>query len=136
MEKKTKVLLIDDDLGFIKLTSRALEASGYEVEAAYNADEGFTKVEHGRPDIVVLDLIMERHDSGFILAKRLRDHPAYKNIPIIMVTAVGEKTGFRFCMENDGHWMNVDDYVEKPVEPDDLVKRIETLLSAARSEGP
>jgi two-component system alkaline phosphatase synthesis response regulator PhoP len=133
---KEKVLIIDDNIHFVKMNTAALEAAGYEVEAAFNADEGFTKVEYGQPDAIVLDLMMERHDSGFTLAKRLKTHPVYRRIPILMLTAVGEATGFRFSMETDGYWMKTDDFADKPLEPDDLVGRIERLIrEAAEDQG-
>ena len=129
MAEKKKILIIDDNIHFVKMNTLALEAVGYEVEAAFNSEEGFTKVEYGQPDAIVLDLMMERHDSGFTLAKRIKTHPTYKNIPILMLTAVGDATGFRFSMEKDGYWMNTDDFADKPIEPDDLVARIGRLVN-------
>ncbi len=129
MAEKKKILIIDDNIHFVKMNTLALEAVGYEVEAAFNSEEGFTKVEYGQPDAIVLDLMMERHDSGFTLAKRIKTHPTYKNIPILMLTAVGDATGFRFSMEKDGYWMNTDDFADKPIEPDDLVARIDRLVN-------
>jgi two-component system alkaline phosphatase synthesis response regulator PhoP len=133
--EKKKILIIDDNINFVKMNTVALEAAGYEVEAAYNSDEGFTKVEYGQPDAIVLDLMMERHDSGFTLAKKLKTHPIFRNIPILMLTAVGEATGFRFSMEKDGYWMKTDDFADKPLEPDDLVDRLKKLIENAEREG-
>lgn len=134
MGEKKKILIVDDNINFVKMNTAALEAAGYEVEAAYNSDEGFTKVEYGQPDAIVLDLMMERHDSGFTLAKRLKTHPVYRTIPILMLTAVGEATGFRFSMETDGYWMKTDDFADKPLEADDLVCRIGKLIENAERE--
>jgi len=72
--------------------------------------------------------MMERHDSGFQLARKIKTHPVYKTIPILMLTAVGEATGFRFSMETDGYWMNTDDFADKPIDPDELVTRIAELI--------
>jgi DNA-binding response OmpR family regulator len=130
---KKKILIIDDNPSFVKMNTLALESAGFEVEAAYNAEEGFTKVEYGRPDAIVLDLMMERHDSGFTLARRLKTHPVYRSIPILMLTAVGEATGFRFSMERDGYWMKTDDFADKPLPPDDLVRRMEKLIREAEA---
>ncbi|MFH1502714.1 MAG: response regulator [Candidatus Eisenbacteria bacterium] len=131
MADKKKVLIIDDNPDFQKLNGTTLEAAGYEVEAAYNAEEGFTKVEYGQPDVIVLDLMMERHDSGFTLAKKLKEHPIFRSIPILMLTAVGEATGFRFSMESDGHWMRTDDFADKPIPPDQLIERVGKLIEQA-----
>jgi CheY-like chemotaxis protein len=128
---KKKVLIIDDNINFVKMNSTVLVAGGYEVEAAYNAEEGFTKVEFGQPDAIVLDLMMERHDSGFTLAKKLKNHPTYRKIPILMLTAVGDATGFKFSMETDGYWMKTDDYAEKPIEPDLLLEKVGKLIADA-----
>ena len=133
MGDKKKILIIDDNINFVKMNSAVLVSGGYEVEAAYNAEEGFTKVEFGKPDAIVLDLMMERHDSGFTLAKKLKSHPTYKNIPILMLTAVGDATGFKFSMETDGYWMKTDDYAEKPIEPDLLLEKVGRLIADAES---
>ena len=93
MAAKKKILIVDDNVDFVKLNTATLEAAGYEVEAAYNAEEGFTKVEYGQPDAIVLDLMMERHDSGFKLAEKLKTHPVFRTTPILMLTAVGQATG-------------------------------------------
>jgi CheY-like chemotaxis protein len=130
---KKKILIIDDNINFVKMNSAVLEAGGYEVEAAYNAEEGYTKVEYGQPDAIVLDLMMERHDSGFTLAKKLKSHPIFKRIPILMLTAVGEATGFKFSMESDGYWMKTDDFADKPIEPDLLLEKVEHLISAGEA---
>lgn len=134
MGDKKKILIIDDNINFVKMNSAVLEAGGYEVEAAFNAEEGYTKVEYGQPDAIVLDLMMERHDSGFRLAKKLKSHPIYKNIPILMLTAVGEATGFRFSMETDGYWMKTDDFADKPIEPDVLLEKVGKLIEQAPEE--
>ncbi|MBD3366574.1 MAG: response regulator [Candidatus Eisenbacteria bacterium] len=134
MPEKKRILIIDDNAHFVKMNRTALEAAGYEVEAAYNAEEGFTKVEYGQPDAIVLDLMMERHDSGFKLAKKLKTHPVYRDIPVLMLTAVGEATGYRFTMEEDGYWMNTDDFADKPLPPDELISRLEKLMSGNRED--
>ena len=75
--------------------------------------------------------MMERHDSGFTLAKKLKTHPVHRDIPILMLTAVGEATGFRFSMETDGYWMKTDDFADKPLPPDVLVERVGKLIREA-----
>ena len=133
MGEKKKVLIIDDNINFVKMNSAVLVSGGYEVEAAFNAEEGFTKVEYGQPDAIVLDLMMERHDSGFTLAKKLKTHPIYKKIPILLLTAVGEATGFKFSMESDGYWMKIDDFADKPIDPDLLLEKVGKLMKDAEA---
>jgi DNA-binding response OmpR family regulator len=87
------------------------------------------KVRFEQPDLIVLDLMMEKHDTGFGVAKALKADPIYKKIPILMLTAVGSETGIDFSQELDGYWMKTDDYANKPLLPEALVKKINELLA-------
>ncbi len=95
---------------------------------AYAGREVMDKVRFEQPDLIVLDLMMEKHDTGFGVARALKADPVYKNIPILMLTAVGTETGVDFSQELDGYWMKTDDYVSKPVAPEELIKRVTALL--------
>ena len=134
MGNKTKILLVDDDVDFIDLNKAVLENQGFEVFAAFSGREAMDKVKFETPDLIVLDLMMEKHDSGFTFAKAIKADPLYKNTPILMLTAVTTETGFDFSQEMDGYWMKTDDYASKPLLPDELVKRINDLLVKARKE--
>ncbi len=134
MGNKTKILLVDDDVDFIDLNKAVLENQGFEVCAAFSGREAMDKVKFEKPDLIVLDLMMEKHDSGFTFAKAIKADPLHKNTPILMLTAVTSETGFDFAQEMDGYWMKTDDYASKPLLPDELVKRINDLLSKARKE--
>ena len=132
MCKKTKILLIDNDIDFIEATKTVLEKNNYNVVTANNAQEGMNKVRFEQPDLIVLELLLEKHDSGFTFTKTIKADPLYKNIPILMLTAVEEKTGYSFSQELDGYWMKTNDYASKPVAPDKLLKRIENLLNTRK----
>ena len=80
------------------------------------------------PDLIVLDLILEKHDAGFSFSKRVKTDPLFKKIPSLMVTSVAEATGYRFSIEEDGYWMKVDDFIDKPVKPEVLLKKVSSLL--------
>ncbi len=134
MENKTKVLLVDDDVDFIDLNKAVLENHGFEVITAFSGREGLDKVKFEKPDMIVLDLMMEKHDTGFSFAKTLKSDPRYKNIPILMLTAVAGETGYDFSQEMDGYWMKTDDYASKPLLPDELVKRITGLLARSKEQ--
>jgi two-component system alkaline phosphatase synthesis response regulator PhoP len=84
MGKKTKILLVDNDVDFIDLNKAVLENSGFDVAVAYAGREVMDKVKFEQPDLIVLDLMMEKHDTGFGVAKALKADPVYKNIPILM----------------------------------------------------
>jgi two-component system alkaline phosphatase synthesis response regulator PhoP len=129
MSKKTKILLVDNDVDFIDLNKAVLENSGFDVVVAYSSAEGLDRVRFEQPDLIVLDLMMEKHDSGFGFAKAMKADPTTKNIPILMLTAVGSETGMEFSQELDGYWMKTDDYANKPLLPEDLVKKINELLA-------
>jgi len=129
MSNKTKILLVDNDVDFIDLNKAVLENNGFEVVVAYSGTEGLDRVRFEQPDLIVLDLMMEKHDTGFGFAKAMKADPTTKNIPILMLTAVGSETGMDFSQELDGYWMKTDDYANKPLLPEDLVKKINELLA-------
>ena len=129
MRKKTKILLVDNDVDFIDLNKAVLENNGFDVLVAYSGSEGLDRVRFEQPDLIVLDLMMEKHDTGFGFAKAMKADPTTKNIPILMLTAVGSETGMDFSQELDGYWMKTDDYANKPLLPEDLVKKINELLA-------
>jgi len=131
---KIKILLVDNDVDFVDLNKAVLENNGYEVLTAFSAREGSDKVKVEQPDLIVLDLMMEKHDSGFSFAKQLKVDPLYKNIPILMLTSVADVTGFGFSQQQDGYWMKTDDYAEKPIMPDELLKRIKNLIEKSKQE--
>jgi len=134
MNKKTKILLVDNDVDFIDLNKAVLENNGFEVAVAFSGREAMDKVRFEQPDLIVLDLMMEKHDTGFGVAKALKADPLYRNIPILMLTAVGSETGMDFSQELDGYWMKTDDYASKPLMPEDLIKRINELLARSKKE--
>jgi DNA-binding response OmpR family regulator len=134
MDEKQRILLVDDDVEFVKQNKTALEESGFQVIAAFSGKEVADKVRFEQPDLVVLDLMMEKHDAGFVVAKALKADPVYRRIPILMVSSALEKTGYEFSQEMDGYWMKTDDYVNKPIQPEDLVTRVKNLLAKAKAE--
>ncbi len=135
MDKKTRILLVDDDVDFIDLNKAVLENHGFDVVCAFSGREGLDKVRFEQPDLIVLDLMMEKHDTGFAFAKALKADPLYKNIPILMLTAVSGTTGYDFSQELDGYWMKTDDYASKPLLPEDLMKRVKDLLARSEEQG-
>ena len=131
MNNKNKILLVDNDVDFVDLNKAVLENNGYEIVTAFSAREGVDKVKVEQPDLIVLDLMMEKHDAGFSFAKQIKADPLYKQIPILMLTSVADVTGFGFSQELDGYWMKTDDYAEKPIMPDELLKKVKQLLEKA-----
>lgn len=134
MKSKAKILLVDDDLDFLEMHKAVLKRNGFEVLTATNGQEGLERVRTDLPDLIILDLMMEKHDSGFYFSKKIKNDPLFKGIPILMVTSVAEVTGHRFSLEEDGYWMKTDAFVDKPVMPDLLISMVEKLLKKKEGE--
>lgn len=128
MNPKGKILLVDDDLDFLEMHKVVLVNHGYEVMTATSAKEGLERVRTEMPDLIVLDLMMEKHDAGFSFSKQIKSDPLFKSIPILMVTAVADATGYKFSLEKDGYWMKTDEFLDKPVQPSVLLNKVEKLL--------
>ncbi len=130
---KGKILLIDDDSD-IRLANRlTLESAGYEVDEAPNSVTGLEKIKAERPDLIVLDVMMDSTTEGFQTALKLRspdpksEYADFADIPIIMLTAIHDTTSVRFAPDAD--YLPVDNFVEKPVDPDALIQKVEALLA-------
>ncbi len=127
-----KILIVDDDPDIVLATRLSLERAGHQVIAASNGAEGLEKLKAERPDLIILDVMMDTATEGFQLALKLRSRdPAseladYRGIPILMLTAIHSTTPLRFGPEED--YLPVDDFVDKPIDPDLLVKKVEALL--------
>jgi len=128
MDNKAKILIVDDDIGYIKSIRAILESKEYTVEAAHDRESAIEKIRKIKPDLILLDIMMDRLDDGFTICYRLKHDPELRHIPILTISAITEKTGFKFSPTTDGEYFEADDYIEKPVKPSDLLKRIERLL--------
>ena len=135
MSDPAKILVVDDDPDIIKATKRVLEARSYQVVTALNGEECLERIREERPDLVILDLLMPRLD-GFGVCRELREnseYAEYSDIPILIATAVREEASRRRYELETGIDLNVDDYIEKPVRPLDLLHRVEKLLSKSKT---
>jgi CheY-like chemotaxis protein len=131
MNIKAKILIVDDDPDLTEAMKVVLENSHYKVVIAKSGQEGLKKVRTDRPDLIILDVMMEVGDKGFDVARELKKNNDYKNIPILMLTAIKEKSGLDFKKEaGDEVWLPVDEYCDKPLKPEELVRKIEKLLNS------
>jgi CheY-like chemotaxis protein len=128
MSTLPNILVVDDDPNFVVVIKPVLESKGYKVDAAYNRQEAMEKLESFKPDLIVLDIMMEKLTDGFNICYKLKHDPEMKNIPVLAVSAITEKTGFKFSPATDGEYFEADDYVAKPIKLSDLLERIEKLL--------
>ncbi len=117
------IAIIDDDPDILDASSLILESKGYDVVTASNPDDGYKLIIEKKPDLIILDVIMNEPDDGFFLAKKLRREDI--TTPIIMYTSISKALGFSFG-KND--MIPVDDFVEKPVSPEALVQKVEKFL--------
>jgi len=123
-----KILVIDDDPDLIEAASLILKSRHYDVVAAYGGVEGLEKARAEKPDLIVLDVMMPDKD-GYTLCKELKADPDLNAIPVLLLTAVVSHISTTRFSHQMGMETEADDYMDKPVDPAELVKRIEVLLS-------
>jgi CheY-like chemotaxis protein len=125
------ILIIDDDPDFVEVTKVILETKQYDVRFAYSPEEGWTELEKEIPDALILDIMMGKGAEGFIMARKLRKDPRFAKMPILMLTSMREQTGFDFPGEKiHEKFLPVDDYIEKGIEPQALLEKIQQQLAA------
>jgi two-component system alkaline phosphatase synthesis response regulator PhoP len=124
-----KILVVDDDPDILEAISLILGAHGYELITARDGIDGLNKLKEERPDLMILDLLMPRLD-GFGVCKELKDPrwAKYAHIPIIILSSVKEDASRRRYELETGVQLDVDDYVEKPIEHAILLERVEKIL--------
>jgi CheY-like chemotaxis protein len=128
----SKILVIDDDLDIIEAVRMTLESVGHNVVEAHSGREGLAAIEKERPDLIILDVMMESHTEGFQIALKLRSpdpgskYATFRNIPILMLTAIHSTTPLRF--EPDIDYLPVELFIDKPIDPDDLIRKVAWVL--------
>jgi CheY-like chemotaxis protein len=133
MAKKQTVIVIDDDPDVLEATRTILEDAGYNVATAQTGEEGLARIRRGGIAAIILDVMMARETEGFRIAQDLRADAATARIPLVLMTAISQKTGFEFSPETDEDYMPVDAYLEKPVDPKRLVETIREVLKRPRT---
>ncbi len=133
----SKILIIDDDPDIVTAVRLTLENAGHKIVAANSGKEGLQKVKTEKPELIILDVMMETHTEGFQLALKLHNpDPAselkqFKNIPILMLTAIHSTTPMRY--EPDIDYLPVELFVDKPIDPDDLIKKVSWILNRQKA---
>ncbi|MEE8318854.1 MAG: response regulator [Dehalococcoidales bacterium] len=130
MAKIPRILLIDDDPDFVEATRIVLESKPYEVIVSYNGDDGLQKAREENPDLIILDVIMPGKD-GFTTAEQLKKDAELKNIPVIMLTSYAEKGGGSSIAMSGGLTLEAEDYIDKPVGPEELLEKVAKYLKRA-----
>jgi two-component system alkaline phosphatase synthesis response regulator PhoP len=128
MSNGKTILIIDDDPDFAAAIGKILISSGYDVRMAGDTREGMAALEAVPPDLILLDVMMEHYDDGFNMCSSIKHDDRFKEIPVIIVTAVTEVTGLKFDPETDGEYLEAEALLQKPIKPDDLLGKIDDLL--------
>ncbi|MBO8129952.1 MAG: response regulator [Candidatus Marinimicrobia bacterium] len=125
---KKKILIIDDDIDLVEALRIVLEKEGFIVIDAQDGEKGYELAVNENPNLIILDVMMGTQDEGFFVAYKIRQTDNLKEVPIIMLTAVGHETGFKFNKDKDEDFLPVEEFVEKPVTPDKLLDLIRKHL--------
>jgi CheY-like chemotaxis protein len=136
VSKVPRIFLIDDDIDFLEVNACILEQQGYCVVSFSNPQRALAQVIQEPPDLVVTDLMMSAFDSGFSVAKHIKEDPRVAHIPVMIVTAVSSQLGFNFAPRNPEELkaMHADAFMSKPLSPKTFVEKIEELLELAGKE--
>jgi DNA-binding response OmpR family regulator len=121
------ILVVDDDPDLVETVAMMLESKGCEVGRAYDGIEGEESIKERRPDLVVLDVMMPRKD-GYVLCAELKAKEDTRDIPVVLLTAVGEAVPTTKYTHADGMSTEADDYVSKPIDTEGLWDVVNGLL--------
>ena len=127
MGKKAKILLVDDDIDFIESTKTVLESKPYDVVIAHEGNEALRVAREEKPDLILLDIIMPVKD-GFIAAEQIKKDPQLSKIPVLMLTSFSSRRQETSLAVSQGLSLEAEDYIEKPISPAELLKKVEQYL--------
>ncbi len=126
---KARIVVVDDDQDVLASVRAILESRDYEVMTANDRQTGMALISKMHPDLAILDVMMDTWSDGFEMSRELRNAPALKDLRILMLTGVKNKTGIEFkSTAGDPVWLPVDGYLEKPITPQRLLEQVQTLL--------
>jgi DNA-binding NtrC family response regulator len=125
---RKKIMIIDDDIDYLNQLELQVKNLGFDVITAESQKDGENAIESEKPDLAIIDLMMENKDSGFILSYKMKEK--YPEVPVIIASAVTAETGMNFGIETeeDKIWIRADKFLEKGLRPDQLEREINKLL--------
>ena len=127
-----RLLIIDDDPDFVSGIKAILDTAGFEVAVAYDPKEGLKALQTEQYDLLLLDIMMGRGAEGVMIARKLRKDPKLREMPVLIITGMREQIAFLFPGEPiHPRFVEVDELVEKPVEPNLLLEKVNGLIQAA-----
>jgi CheY-like chemotaxis protein len=121
------ILVVDDDPDLVETVAMMLESKGCEVGRAYDGLEGEESIKERRPDLVILDIMMPRKD-GYVLCAELKADEATQDIPVVLLTAVGEAVPSTRYTHRDGMSTEADEYIPKPIDTETLWNTVQDLI--------
>lgn len=127
-DRSARVLIIDDNPSTVVSLKTFLEDHGYESLCAMSAREGLEMIRSFHPDLILLDIMMEAPYSGFHICSTVKTDPKLRHIPVIGISGMSERLGIRYCPETDREFFNPDAYLEKPIDFEDLLGKVQSLL--------
>jgi len=128
-----KILIIDDDDDLVHALRLPLEAAGYRVSRAASGNEGLQLIKDFKPDLIILDVMMDTTTEGFHVSLTLRspepqsEYKEFSKVPILMLSSIHATTTLRFGPDKD--YLPVDAFIEKPIEPAELLKKVREYLA-------
>ncbi|MHB1132319.1 MAG: response regulator [Chloroflexota bacterium] len=129
MREKPLVLIIDDDIDYVRISKRVLERGGYEVVTASLGSEGLNLAQETKPDAILLDFMMETNTAGASVAQALGDNPELRGIPVLLITAARTvKPWWRDRLNPNEDWLPVVKVLDKPVSPEDLLNEVGQIV--------
>jgi len=129
MDRKNKVVLIDDNKDYLFTMETFLTKNGFEVSTAEDGQSGVKLVENEKPDIVLLDVMMESLFSGFEVCRKLRQNSDLKSIPIIGISGMADEINVKFDKKKDFDYFSPEEFLEKPVDKELLLETINKLIN-------
>jgi len=133
MNEPKSVLIIDDDILYVKAIQTLLESSGYKVRSASNSRDGIELAKALQPDLILLDVMMSERTEGFFVLQELRRIPALSRTPVIVLSSIySEEPIFR--VDPEAGWLPANLFLAKPVDPARLLTEAERLTSGSLEE--
>jgi DNA-binding response OmpR family regulator len=130
-----RLLMIDDDPDFVSGIKAILVSAGFEVEVAYNPKDGMLALQNKHYDLLLLDIMMGRGAEGIMIARKLRKDVKLRELPVLILTGMREQIAFLFPGEPvHPRFVEVDELVEKPVEPKLLLEKVNSLIQLAEAK--
>ncbi len=128
MAEKKRILVVDDEPDMVDMLKTALETASYGVIKAFDGQQAVDRAKADKPDAIILDLMMPEKD-GFAACREIKEDAETANIPVLVLTGIGQHLSNTRYAKDMGLQLESEDFIKKPVDPNAIVKRLESLLS-------